>query len=308
MKIVFLGTPDFAVPSLKALVESVNEVVAVVCQPDKPIGRKKKLTRPPTKIFAESLNIPVLQPPKIKNNEEFLEELKSHSPELICVTAYGKILPKDVLDLPPNGCINVHASILPKYRGAAPINWSIINGEARTGVTTMLMDEGMDTGDVLLIEETAIEYNDTSESLSNRLSRIGAELLLKTINKLISGSLKPIKQNDSEASLAPMLKKEHGEIDWSKSSKEIRNLVRGLLPWPVAFTHLDKRMFKIFNVEESDGSGPPGTVIESNKNVLKISTGKGSIKLLEVQLEGNKRMDIKSFLMGKNIEEGTLVN
>jgi len=308
MKIVFIGTPDFAVPSLKALVESENEVVAVVCQPDKPIGRRKKLTRPPTKIFAESLNIPVLQPPKIKNNEEFLEELKSHSPELICVTAYGKILPKDVLDLPPNGCINVHASILPKYRGAAPINWSIINGEARTGVTTMLMDEGMDTGDVLLIEETAIEYNDTSESLSNRLSRIGAELLLKTINKLISGSLKPIKQNDSEASLAPMLKKEHGEIDWSKSSKEIRNLVRGLLPWPVAFTHLDKRMLKIFNVEESDGSGPPGTVIESNKNVLKISTGKGSIKLLEVQLEGNKRMDIKSFLMGKNIEEGTLVN
>ncbi len=225
MKIIFMGTPEFAVPCLKSLTESDNKVVAVVCQTDKPVGRKRELSKPPTKKFAESLNIPVIQPAKIRNNEEVFGKLKDHSPDLICVAAYGKILPIEILELPKYGCINVHSSILPKYRGAAPINWAIINGETKTGITTMKMDEGMDTGDILLTEETIIDINDTSETLSLRLSEIGASLLIKTISELKNCNLKPIKQNDSLSSLAPMLKKEHGNIDWTKTAIEIRNQI-----------------------------------------------------------------------------------
>ncbi len=242
-----MGTPEFAVPSLKALLDSDNKVLAVICQPDKPVGRKRELSKPATKKFAESLNIPVIQPSKIKNNKEFLNKLKEYSSDLICVTAYGKILPKSILDLPSKGCINVHASILPKYRGAAPINWAIIKGETQTGITTMKMDEGMDTGDILLIEKTEIEFADTSETLSERLSEIGAKLLIKTIDQLIKDNLKPIEQDDSKSSLAPILKKEHGKIDWTKTALEIRNQIRGLLPWPVAFTYLNGKMLKIFD-------------------------------------------------------------
>jgi len=304
MKIIFMGTPEFALPCLKSLTKSDDKVIAVVCQPDKPVGRKRELSKPPVKKFAESLNIPVIQPSRIKNNEEFLGKLKDHSPDLICVAAYGKILPIEVLELPKYGCINVHSSILPKYRGAAPINWAIINGETKTGITTMLMDEGMDTGDILLIEETEIEAADTSETLSLRLSELGASLLIKTISELKNGNLKPIKQNDSESSLAPMLKKEHGNIDWTKTAIEIRDQIRGLLPWPCAFTHLNGKMLKIFDAAISDESGDPGQVIQSDKKVLRISCKEGSLDLLQVQLEGNKKMDIKSFLAGRKIEEG----
>ena len=304
MKIIFMGTPEFAVPSLKALTESEDEVIAVVCQPDKPVGRKRELHKPLTKQFAESRNISVLQPAKIRNNEKFLNELKQLAPDLICVAAYGKILPKEVLDLPVHGCINVHSSLLPKYRGAAPINWAIINGESRTGVTTMLMDEGMDTGDILLIEETNITADDTSETLTKRLSEIGAELLIKTIDKLKQEGLNPIKQSDSEATLAPILKKEHGEIDWSKSATEIRNQIRGLLPWPVAYTNLNGKMLKIFSADVSEKSGDPGVVLEASKSILRIACGSGSLDLKELQLEGNKKMEIRSFLAGRKIESG----
>jgi len=305
MKIIFMGTPEFAVPCLKSLTESDNKVVAVVCQPDKPVGRKRELSKPPVKKFAESLNIPVIQPAKIRNNEEFFAKLKDHSPDLICVAAYGKILPIEILELPKYGCINVHSSILPKYRGAAPINWAVINGETTTGITTMLMDEGMDTGDILRTEETIIDVNDTSESLSLRLSEIGASLLIKTISELKNGNLKPIKQIDSESSLAPMLKKEHGNIDWTKTAIEIRDQIRGLLPWPCAFTHLNSKMLKIFDSGISDHKGNPGQVVHADKNILRISCAKGSLDLLQVQLEGNRKMDIKSFLMGRQIEIGT---
>lgn len=304
MKIIFMGTPEFAVPSLKALTESEDEVIAVVCQPDKPVGRKRELHKPLTKQFAESRNISVLQPAKIRNNEKFLNELKQLAPDLICVAAYGKILPKEVLDLPVYGCINVHSSLLPKYRGAAPINWAIINGESRTGVTTMLMDEGMDTGDILLIEETNITADDTSETLTKRLSEIGAELLIKTIDELKQEGLNPIKQSDSEATLAPILKKEHGEIDWSKSATEIRNQIRGLLPWPVAYTNLNGKMLKIFSADVSEKSGDPGVVLEASKSILRIACGSGSLDLKELQLEGNKKMEIRSFLAGRKIESG----
>lgn len=299
-----MGTPEFAVPSLKALTESEDEVIAVVCQPDKPVGRKRELHKPLTKQFAESRNISVLQPAKIRNNEKFLNELKQLAPDLICVAAYGKILPKEVLDLPVHGCINVHSSLLPKYRGAAPINWAIINGESRTGVTTMLMDEGMDTGDILLIEETNITADDTSETLTKRLSEIGAELLIKTIDELKQEGLNPIKQSDSEATLAPILKKEHGEIDWSKSATEIRNQIRGLLPWPVAYTNLNGKMLKIFSADVSEKSGDPGVVLEASKSILRIACGSGSLDLKELQLEGNKKMEIRSFLAGRKIESG----
>ncbi len=300
-----MGTPEFAVPSLKSLTESDDKVIAVVCQPDKPVGRKRELSKPPTKKFAESLNIPVIQPAKIRNNEEFFAKLKDHSPDLICVAAYGKILPIEILELPKYGCINVHSSILPKYRGAAPINWAVINGETTTGITTMLMDEGMDTGDILLTEETIIDINDTSETLSLRLSEIGASLLIKTISELKNGNLKPIKQIDSESSTAPMLKKEHGNIDWTKTAIEIRDQIRGLLPWPCAFTHLNGKMLKIFDSGISDQKGNPGQVVYADKNILRISCAKGSLDLLQVQLEGNRRMNIKSFLMGRQIEIGT---
>lgn len=307
MRIIFMGTPEFAVPSLKALTESQDEVVAVVCQPDKPVGRKKELTKPPVKIFAESLNIPVLQPEKIRNNEEFLESLKKLEPDLICVAAYGKILPKSILDLPEQGCINVHSSLLPKYRGAAPINWAVINGEAITGVSTMLMDEGMDTGDILLTEEITIKPDDTSQTLTESLSELGSSLLIKTIEQLKTEGLKPVKQDDGKATTAPILKKDYGLIDWSKTAEQIRNQIRGLLPWPVAYTHLNGKMLKIYEAEISGESGSPGSVIRADKNGLIVGCGDKCLNLIKVQLEGNKKMDTRSFVTGRKVREGDML-
>ena len=301
-----MGTPEFAVSSLKALVESQDDVIAVVAQPDKPKGRGRKLAPPPAKVLAEEYNIPVLQPEKIKN-PEFLEELRELNPDLICVTAYGKILPKSILELPPHGCINVHASLLPKYRGAAPINWVIVRGEKETGVTTMLMDEGMDTGDMLLKREIHIQDEDDAGSLSDRLSTIGGELLLETIAQLKEGSLSPAKQDESQASYAPMLKKSDGEINWEKSALEIQNLVRGMNPWPGTFTKLNNKSLKIFSAGVAEGQGEPGEVIESGSGVLRVATGAGVLDILELQLEGGKRLDTKSFLSGRKIEKGTIL-
>ncbi|KRT66475.1 MAG: fmt, methionyl-tRNA formyltransferase, methionyl-tRNA formyltransferase [Candidatus Dadabacteria bacterium CSP1-2] len=306
MKIIFMGTPEFAVPSLRALVDSGDEVVAVVTQPDKPKGRGLEVAPPPTKVLAERHGIPVLQPAKIKT-EEFFNELKKFNPDLICVAAYGKILPKNILDLPHYGCINVHASLLPKYRGAAPINWAIIRGEKVTGITTMKMDEGMDTGDMLLKKEVPIEDEDTGETLSEKLSEIGARLLIETIRLLKEGQLNPIPQDHSQANYAPMLKKEDGKIDWQKSAEEIRNLIRGALPWPSAYTNLEGKLLKIYKVRLAGGEGKPGEVIKSESGILRVATGKGALDILKLQIEGGKKLETQVFLRGRRIEEGMVL-
>lgn len=306
MKIVFMGTPDFAVPSLDALTRAGYEVAAVVTQPDRPSGRGKVLTPPPVKTAAEAAGIPVLQPAKIRT-EEFFAELSSYSPGLICVTAYGRILPKSILDLPEYGCVNVHASLLPKYRGAAPINWAIVRGESVTGVTTMLMDEGMDTGDMLLRREVAIEEDDTGETLSRKLSIVGGELLIETLPLLIEGKLRPEKQDESRATYAPIIKKEDGLVDWSKPARDIRNLVRGMLPWPGAYTFLGGKMLKIFRASVSEGEGRPGTVISSSGGALRVATGEEALDILELQIEGGKRLGAAAFLAGRKIPEGAVL-
>ena len=299
-----MGTPDFAVPSLKALIDSKYNVVGVVCQPDRPSGRGRKLTSPPVKILAEAESIPVMQPEKIRT-DEFFEEIKSFKPDLICVTAYGKIIPPNILELPKYGCVNVHASLLPNYRGAAPINWAIINGEKNTGITTMLMDEGMDTGDILLKIEIEIGEDDTSIELSEKLSAIGAELLIETIEKGQNDEIEPIKQNDSEATSAPIIKKDVGRIDWSKSAEEIRNLIRGTQPWPGAFTSYNGKNLKIFKTSVNSLRGNPGKVLVSDGGKLVIGTGQNSLDISELQIEGGKRLKVADFLRGNNLETGT---
>lgn len=306
MKTVFMGTPEFAVPSLKALIESGEEVVAVVTQTDKPKGRGLEVISPPTKVLSEKHSIPVLQPQKIRT-DEFFNNIKNLNPDLICVVAYGKILPKNILDIPPYGCINVHASLLPKYRGAAPINWAIIRGERVTGITTMKMDEGMDTGDMLLKREMTIDDENTGETLSGKLSEMGAEVLIETIKLLKEGRLNPIPQDHSQATYAPMLKKEDGNIDWKKSAEEIRNLIRGTLPWPGAYTTLEGKLLKIYKARATKDSGRPGEVIKSNSEILRAATGIGALDILEIQIEGGKRLQTEAFLRGRRIKEGTVL-
>jgi methionyl-tRNA formyltransferase len=306
MKIVFMGTPEFAVPSLKALIESGDEVAALVAQPDKPRGRGLRPSPPPTKVVAEEHGIPVLQPSKIRT-EGFLNELASIKPELICVVAYGKILPKTMLELPRLGCINVHASLLPSYRGAAPVNWALLRGETVTGVTIMRMDEGMDTGDILLKRELPIDYDDTGETLSGKLSILGAGLLLEAISDIKRGGLHPVKQDDSAATNAPMLKKEDGRIDWTRPAEEIRNVVRGMLPWPGAFTRLNEKLLKIYKADVSQGKGAPGEVIKGERGVLQVAAGKDALDITELQIEGGKRLGSGAFLAGRKIEPGTVL-
>jgi len=298
-----MGTPDFAVPSLKALIDSKYNVVGVVCQPDRPKGRGKKMSSPPVKALAEQHSIPVLQPEKIRT-DEFFEEIKSFKPDLICVTAYGKIIPKNILDLPKYGCLNVHASLLPKYRGAAPINWAIINGEKTTGITTMLMDEGMDTGDILLKKEIEIGEDNTSIELGEKLSTIGAGLLIETIEKAENDEIRPIKQNDSEATSAPIIKKDVGKIDWNKSAEEIRNLIRGTQPWPGAFTSYNGKNIKIFKASVNSIVREPGKVLVSDEGKLIIGTKSNSLEIEEIQIEGGKRLRTEDFLRGNQIENG----
>ncbi|MGB7291846.1 MAG: methionyl-tRNA formyltransferase [Thermodesulfobacteriota bacterium] len=300
-----MGTPGFAVPTLRALIESENDVVAVVTKPDTPKGRGRRVIPPPIKTLTIDYNIPVLQPEKIKT-EEFNSELKEYEPDMICVAAYGKILPKNILDLPPHGCINVHASLLPKYRGAAPVNWAIIRGEEITGITTMMMDEGMDTGDMLLQKEVRIEVEDDAESLSEKLSIVGAKLLTETIRLQKRGRLPRIPQDHSKATYAPMLKKEDGIIDWRKTSEEIKYLIRGTLPWPGAHTTIDGKNLKLYKAKVSDGIGKPGEVILSESGILRVATGDGSIDITEIQIEGGKRLPTQAFLIGRKIPRGTI--
>ena len=301
-----MGTPEFAVPSLRALIRSEDDVIALVSQPDRPRGRGRKLAPTPTKLLALEHNVPVLQPSTIRT-EEFLKELRDLKPDLICVAAYGKILPPDILTLPPYGCVNVHASLLPKYRGAAPVNWAIVNGESVTGITTMKMDEGMDTGDMLLKREVPILDEDTGETLTSKLSLVGAELLIETLIGLKEGTLDPVKQDEPQATYAPMLTKEDGRIDWHKPSGEIRNLIRGMLPWPGAFTYLGGKLLKVYAGATGSGEGSPGEVIRSGGGALEVACGKGSLHISELQIEGGKRMDAPSFLSGRKIEEGAVL-
>ncbi len=302
MKVVFMGTPDFAVSCLEGVINAGYDVCAVFTQPDKPRGRKMVMTPPAVKVCAENHNIPVFQPNTLKDGKA-LEIIKGFAPDVIVVAAYGKILPKDIIDYPKYGCINVHGSILPKYRGAAPIQWSVINGDSETGITTMRMNEGLDTGDILLIEKTPISIDDTASSVFDRLAQIGADLIVKTLKMAENDELEPVKQNDYESSYAPMLDKNISNVDFTKDALTVHNLVRGLYDWPIAHTYYKGKKLKIFKSAVSDLSGKVGEVVSVSP--LTVACGEKSIEILELQLEGKKRMDYKSFLLGHPIECGT---
>ena len=305
MKIVFMGTPDFAVPSLQALLDAGHEVCAVYTQPDKPQGRKQILTAPPVKELALQQGIPVYQPVTLKNEDE-QAKLRALAPEVIIVVAYGKLLPKAVLDIPPRGCINVHGSLLPRWRGAAPIQWSVIAGDQKAGVTTMQMAEGLDTGDMLLTYETEIGARETAGELFDRLAQAGAALLVETLEKL--DSITPRPQDDSQSCYAHMLDKQMAVIDWTKSAREIDCLIRGLSPWPIALTTLAGARLKIYAAEPVPGIGKPGEVLESDpKKGLTVACGAGALALHEVQLVGGKRMKSADFLRGHAIAKGTML-
>ena len=303
MRIVFMGTPDFAVPSLQALIDAGHEVCAVYTQPDKPQGRKQILTAPPVKTLALEHDIPVFQPNTLKNEDE-QARLRELAPEVIIVVAYGKLLPKAVLDIPPHGCINVHGSLLPRWRGAAPIQWAVIAGDEMAGVTTMQMAEGLDTGDMLLTYETKVGEKETAGELFDRLAQSGAELLTQTLVKL--DEITPRPQDDAQSCYAHMLDKQMAVIDWSKSAHEIDCLIRGLNPWPIALTTLSGERLKVFAAEKAAGRGEPGTVLEADpKKGLTVACGEGALKLIEIQLVGGKRMKATDFLRGHVIEVGT---
>lgn len=303
MRIVFMGTPDFAVPSLQALIDAGHDVCAVYTQPDKPQGRKQILTAPPVKTLALEHDIPVFQPNTLKNEDE-QARLRELAPEVIIVVAYGKLLPKAVLDIPPHGCINVHGSLLPRWRGAAPIQWAVIAGDEMAGVTTMQMAEGLDTGDMLLTYETKVGEKETAGELFDRLAQSGAELLTQTLVKL--DEITPRPQDDAQSCYAHMLDKQMAVIDWSKSAHEIDCLIRGLNPWPIALTTLSGERLKVFAAEKAAGNGEPGTVLEADpKKGLTVACGEGALRLTEIQLVGGKRMKATDFLRGHVIEVGT---
>jgi len=305
LRIVFMGTPDFAVPALKALLQGPDDVVGVVCQPDRQSGRGRKLQSPPTKILALEHDIPVLQPASIRT-EAFLEEIRMLRPELIVVTAYGKILPAALLNLPRLGTINVHGSLLPRYRGAAPIQWAVINGDTETGVTIMQMDEGMDTGDILLPLAVPISNDDTAGSMFTKLAELGGKALLEAIALLKEERLPPRKQDNRLATEAPMLDKEMGHIDWSRDAGELHSLIRGLDPWPSAYGFLDGKRFRFFSPRVITGNvtEAPGTICRADKNGLLIATGNNYLLVREIQPEGKKRMTVQSCLCGLNLKDG----
>ena len=307
MKVIFMGTPAFAVPSLLALSEH-HQVLAVITQPDKPKGRGKKMLCSEVKEEALKLGLPVLQPQNAKD-PAFLEELKQYDAELFVVAAYGQILTEDVLFLPKYGSINVHGSLLPKYRGAGPIQWSIINGEAQTGVTIMQMERGLDSGDMLLKEALPITETDTYGTLTEKMANLGASLLLKTMDAIQNGTVKPEKQVDAESTYAPMIAKSMGHLDWSKPAKELHQLIRGLNPQPAAYTMLEEAPLKVFAAEvcaEESGQAP-GTVVGSDKKGLLVQTGTSILRLTQVQAQGKKAMDAAAFLRGHAVPEGTVL-
>ena len=310
MRILFMGTPDFAKESLEAIYNARHEIIGVVTNPDRPKGRGMKLIASPVKEFAIQNNLKVFQPEKVKNNTQFIETIKKLNPEVICVVAYGKILPKEILDIPKKGCINVHGSLLPKYRGAAPIQWAVLNGDKVTGITTMYMDIGMDTGDMILKEELTIGDDETTGELWEKLSKLGAELLIKTLKQIEDGSVQRTKQGE-DFTLAPMLDKSIAKIEWNeKSAIEIKNLVRGLNPIMGAYTFMINKKVKFWKVQVQDlddknSDLENGTVINANsKEGLCIKAKDGIIKVLEIQGENSKKMSIEDFLRGNTIEKG----
>lgn len=303
---IFMGTPGFACPTLQKLIERGENLVAVVTQPDRPKGRGQRLMPPPVKELAENSGIPVYQPLKVRNSE-FVDIIRELKPDIVVVVAFGQILPKALLDIPPHGCINVHASLLPRYRGAAPLNWCIINGEAETGVTTMLMDVGLDTGDMLLVRKTPLDENEDILSLHDRMATMGADLLAETLDRLRSGDLVPLPQNNADSCYAPMLKKEDGIINWHADARIIHNQVRGLAVWPGACTTIDHQVLKIFRTRIGDGSGEPGTVLQAAKGNFEVACQSGSLFLHELQLSGKKRLDSTSFLAGYPVSVGAVL-
>lgn len=308
LRIIFMGTPDFAAITLKALMDGPDEVVAVVTQPDRAKGRGKKVTPPPVKILAEKADIPVLQPAKIKT-EEFRNGLLSYHPDLIVVAAYGRILPTSLLELAPLGCINVHGSLLPRHRGAAPIQWAVIEGDQKVGVTIIQMNEGMDTGEMLLKASITPEPQETAGSLFTKLAALGSETLLKSIEGLKAGIIAPKAQDHTLATLAPMLKKSDGHIDWTKDAQEIECLIRGLDPWPSAYCFLDGTRLRLFcpEVVHQESDAEPGTLIQADKRGLLIACGSNCLMIHEIQPEGKKRMTVEAFVCGKPPAVGTLL-
>ena len=308
MRVIYMGTPDFAVPTLQAIIDAGHEVVAVYTQPDKAKGRGKNVQFTPVKEKAVAYNIPVYQPVKIRE-EENIEMIKSLAPDVIVVVAFGQILPKAILDIPPYGCINVHASLLPKYRGAAPIQWAVIDGEKVSGVTTMYMGVGLDTGDMILKDELELDPMETGGSLHDKLCVMGAKLLVKTLDALKDGTAPRIPQDHSKAgAYAKMLDKHMGQIDFTKSAVEIERLIRGLNPWPSAYSKLNGKTCKIWEAKVIDDSfdGKPGEVVDVCKDSFVVLTGKGALAVKELQLEGKKRMDAGSFMRGFEMKKGML--
>jgi len=308
LRIIFMGTPDFATLNLKALIDGPDDVVAVVTQPNRPKGRGKQLTPPPVKLLAESADIPVLQPSKIRT-EEFLNGLLSYQPDLVVVTAYGRILPRSLLELAPMGCINVHGSLLPLHRGAAPIQWSVIKGDKEVGVTVIRMDEGMDTGDILLQDSIQAAPDETAGTLFEKLAHLGSDTLLKAIKGLKEGTVAGTPQDHSQATKAPMLKKTDGLIDWSKNARELESLIRGLDPWPYAFCFLDTKRLRLFKPEVvyKWNAAEPGSLLRADKRGLVIACGKDTLLIKEIQPEGKKRMTVEAFLCGCSLKPGTLL-
>ena len=307
MKIVFMGTPEFAVPTLEALIEK-HDVAAVVTQPDKPKGRGKKMIFSAVKEKAVENNIKVYQPTKVRDGE-FVEILKEYEPDVIVVVAFGQILSEDILNIPKYGCINVHGSILPKYRGAAPIQWSIINGEEFGGVTTMYMAKGLDSGDMILKAEEKIKDDDTYGTLYDRLSDIGADLLIKTLDLIERGEIVRVPQNDDDATLAPMITRDMEHIDWNNTSENVVNLIKGLNPQPVSYTMYNDEKLKIWfaEVEKTQYSGEIGEIVDVRKKDFVVKTKKGAVAVKEVQAQGGKKMTADAYMRGHTIEKGIIL-
>lgn len=306
MKIIFMGTPDFSVGTLEALADAGHEIVLAVTQPDKPKGRGKEMQYPPVKEAAMKRGIPVFQPVKIRE-PECMEELARYQADVMVVVAFGQILPAKILQMAPYGCINVHASLLPKYRGAAPIQWAVIDGEKVSGVTTMQMDEGLDTGDMLLKKEIPLDPDETGGSLHDKLAAAGAALCVETLRRLEAGTLAPEKQGESPTAYARMLRKEMGRIDWTQDAAKIERLIRGLNPWPSAYTVWDEKTMKIWEAEvwEENTEAEPGTVTEVGKDFFAVQTKQGQLKIKQLQIPGKRRMDAGAFLRGYKVEKGS---
>ena len=311
MRIVFMGTPDFSVPTLEALISSRHEVVGVVTQPDKPKGRGNAIQMSPVKECALQHEIPVYQPVRARE-ESFVEQMRALKPDVMVVIAFGQILNQELLDLPKFGCVNIHASLLPKYRGASPIQWAVINGDEETGITTMQMAAGMDTGDILETAVIKLDKKETGGSLFDRLSLMGGDLILSTLDKLEAGTIQAVPQDGAQATYVKKIPKSMGEIDWTMSAVAIERLVRGLNPWPSAYTHWNGKMLKIWEAEVLPQSadakkGEPAEVLEADHDTFTIQTGDGVLKICSLQLEGKKRMDVASFLRGYPVEVGSRV-